>query len=37
MNDADKVAAVKESVISHTIMKANGTVQAPKRVQNWKR
>jgi hypothetical protein len=37
MNDAEKVAAVKEWVISHTIIKANGTMQAPKRVQNWKR
>jgi len=37
MNDADKAAAVKERDISHTIMKANGTMQAPNRVQNWKR
>jgi hypothetical protein len=37
MNDAEKVAAVKDLVISHTIMKANGTMQAPKRVQNWNR
>jgi hypothetical protein len=37
MNDAEKVDAVKEWVISHTIIKANGTMLAPKRVQNWKR
>jgi hypothetical protein len=34
MNDADKADAVKEWVISHTIIKANGTMQPPKRVQN---
>jgi hypothetical protein len=34
MNDAEKVDAVKEWVISHTIIKANGTMQAPKKVQN---